>query len=187
MTDSRRRLITLVVVAAVAVPLAVAATAFACARLATLKLDRAGGTPGDRVTAVGRNFNSTASSSPVSIRFNSRNGRVLWEGRPDAQGRFRGTFEIPRGRAGHYVILATQSLANGSPAPGTPGRAPLRIRRADASRSVAVVPPGTGAGPSGPPAGVGLVGALALLALGGAAAVGRVRSRSSLRSVAQPS
>jgi len=49
------------------------------------------------------------------------------------------------------------------------------------------VPPGTGAGSSGPPAGVGLVGALALLALGGAAAVGRVRSRSSLRSVAQPS
>ena len=137
------------------VPLAVAATAFACANLTSLKLDRAAATPGTQVTAVGRNFNTNPAASPVQIRFNSRNGRVLLEGRPEA-GKVRGSFTVPQARAGDYVIVATQLAPNGRPASGTPGRAPLTIRRSSGSSGVVPVAPwssprGDGPAPQGAP------------------------------------
>lgn len=183
MLESRRRLIVVTAVTMVAVPLIVAATAFACARLATLKLDRKSGKAGTEVTATGRNFNSTQNSSAISLRFNSRNGQVLWTGRPDELGRFQTSFTLPKARKGHYVILATQVMQNGAPAPGTPGRAPIRMKRTKkakqskkAAAPVAVAPlPG---GPGGSP-GPGLLpiggGALALLLAGGGLALGARR------------
>lgn len=176
----RRAVHTFAVVAVLAVPLAIASLAFACARLATLKLDRAGGRPGAETNAVGVNFNNNAESSPVAIRFNSRNGRILWQGRADRRGRIKGSFKIPNARPGDYVIVATQQTAEGRPAAGTPGRAPLEIRGKKTSRkrssSTGAAPPPVGgtSGPQGggPSAGPAvLISSLLLLMAGAAGAV----------------
>lgn len=143
----------LALIALALVPLAVAATAFACARLATLKLDRTAGKAGKTVTVTGRNFNANPAASTVQVRFNSRRGDVLWEGRPDAKGKVVGTFSVPDARPGYYVVVATQQLANGAPAAGTPGRASLKVKKAKKkSQAVAAAPLGapSAGGPSGP-------------------------------------
>jgi hypothetical protein len=172
-----------VVVALLAIPLAVAATAFACGSLATLKLNRATATAGANVKAVGGNFNSSPRASTVQLRFNGRNGQILWEGRPATSGRLIGTFAVPDARPGYYVIVATQTGPDGRPAAGTPGRAPLRIKRAAASsKSAAAIPAAPFAAPTGgdgpPPAvrpvtvlAIGLVG---LALLGGGLGLGRL-------------
>ena len=157
------------ITAAVALPLAVVATAFACANLATLKLDRGAVAAGTDVTAYGRNFNANPNASTVTLRFNSRNGRVLWEGRPLANGKLTATFKAPAAPAGQYVILGTQTGPDGRPAAGTPGRAPLKVRRA--SSSTAVAPPAGGGGPTLPslPVGIGMTLLALALAAGGVA------------------
>lgn len=189
MPSKSRAVQTLVVVGALVVPLTVVSIAFACARLATLKLNRSTATEGATVTAVGRNFNNDAKSSPVALRFNSRTGPVLWEGRPNRQGKFVASFRAPKAMNGHYVILATQQTAEGRPAAGTPGRAPLRMgKRSRASRRSTSAPPvvlaaGPGSG-GGPPAMV-LAAPLALLFAGGAGALALARRRSSPASAAR--
>ena len=184
MSAKRRARNTLVVVVALAVPLAIASMAFACARLATLKLDRSGGRPGVAVDAVGRNFSNDPSSSPVALRFNSRNGRVLWQGRADRQGRISGSFAIPNARPGHYVIVATQQTAEGRPAAGTPGRAPLAVRQGASSAAAAGAPMPPAAGSPGgglPAAPIALIPLLLLVlgaGAGGLATMGRRRNGS---------
>jgi hypothetical protein len=177
----------LAVVALLSVPLAVAATAFACGSLATLKLSRSAVQAGQSVGVKGANFNSSPRSSTVTVRFNSRNGTVLWEGRPDVDGRIAAQFDAPKARPGYYVIVATQTGPDGRPAAGTPGRAPLKIkrkRRATSSSEVAAAPfaaPPGGNGPA-PPAvapvtvlaiGLGMLGVIA----GGAGIVRASRRR----------
>ena len=177
----RRRLGVGLITAAVALPLAVVATAFACANLATLKLDRGGVASGGDVTAYGRNFNSNAAASTVTIRFNSRNGRVLWEGRPLPNGKLTGTFKAPAVAAGQYVVLATQTGPDGRPAAGTPGRAALKIK--GGSSAAAVAPPAGGGGPTLPALPVGIGMALLMLGL---AAGGITLLRGGRRTPAQP-
>lgn len=180
---SHRRIGVGMIAAAVALPLAIAATAFACANLATLVTNKASVAAGGDVTAYGRNFNSNPAASPVQIRFNNRAGRVLWEGRAGANGKLTATFQAPLQRAGKYVLLATQFGPDGRPAAGTPGRAPLRIKRG--STAAAAPAPGTG-GPTLPslPVGIG-IGLLALgLAGGGIALLGRSTRRSPARTLA---
>jgi hypothetical protein len=164
------------IAAAVALPLAVVATAFACANLATLKLDHLAAAAGSDVTAYGRNFNSNVAASTVTLRFNSRNGRVLWEGRPQSNGKLTGNFTVPAVQPGKYVILATQIGADGRPAAGTPGRAPLKIKGGAASSVVAPPPSG---GPSMPSAPLAVGMALLMLGLvgGGFALITGARRR----------
>jgi hypothetical protein len=174
------------ITAALAIPLAVVATAFACANLATLKLDHGAVAAGSDVTAYGRNFNSNANASTVTLRFNGRNGRVLWEGRPQSNGKLTGTFKAPSVQPGQYVILATQTGVDGRPAAGTPGRAPLKIKGGSAS-SAAPVP----AGPSGPtlpslPVGAGMVLLMLALAGGGLALITGGRRHGAHRAPARP-
>jgi len=174
------------VVALLAIPLAVAATAFACGSLATLKLNRATAPVGAEVKAVGGNFNSSPRASTVQLRFNGRGGKVLWEGRPNANGRLVGTFAAPDARPGYYVIVATQTGPDGRPAAGTPGRSPLRIRRAAASSKSAeaipgaplVTPPGGDAPPPAvTPVTVLAIGMLGLVLLGGGLGAARLSRR----------
>lgn len=178
MPTTRKRFAVLAVVGVLGVPLTVVATAFACANLAVLKLSQASARPGTEVTFVGRNFNSNVAASPVAVRFNSRNGAVLFEGRP-VRGVLRGAFTVPKARAGQYIIIATQVAPNGRPAPGTPGRAPLRIRKSSTSSSNAMViaPVTTGGGPAGPSAlAIGL-GLSAFMLVGGLSAIAARRRR----------
>lgn len=175
------------ITAAVGIPLAVVATAFACANLSTLKLDRGAVAAGGDVTAYGRNFNSNPRASTVTLRFNGRNGRVLWEGSPQSNGKLTGTFKAPSVQPGQYVILATQKGVDGRPAAGTPGRAPLKIRGGAAS-SAAPAPAGAN-GPTLPslPVGVGMALLMLGLAGGGLALLAGGRRHSPDRAPAYPS
>ncbi len=166
---SRRRFAVLASVGILGLPLAVVATAYACANLSTMKLDRANATPRTKVSFVGRNFNSNAAASPVTVRWNGRNGEVLFTGRPGRNGRLSGTFSVPKASSGYYVLVATQTAPNGRPAAGTPGRAPLRVRASRRSSNSSVVAPlAPGGGPAGPPAlaiGLGLSGLMLVAGL----------------------
>ena len=122
----KRRIGFFLILAAV-IPLAVASTAYACARLATLYLDKSGGKPGTVLNGDGRNYDSSATSSQVAIRLDRRDGRVLWQGPAGQDGRIRPAFRIPKARAGYHTLLATQQESNGRPARGTPGRATIKI------------------------------------------------------------
>jgi hypothetical protein len=152
--ERRKRIGILMVIAAVAIPLAIVSTAWACGRLATLKLSRGSARSGTAVTGTGGNYNAT-SPNPVVIHFRSRSGPVLATARPDQNSAIAFAFTTPRARPGYYSIVATQSLANGTAAAGTPGRAVLRIRAAHGASAKAsivspwVTPASSGKGPSG--------------------------------------
>ena len=181
-----RRLGVLLILAAVAVPLAVASLAFACGRLATLHVSPGGGPAGTDVSGFGRNYNSDLRSSAVTLRLNRRNGRILWEGRADSRGTIRPAFRIPNVRPGTYLVLATQYTANGTQVPGGPGRVALRIGRRGGEAAAAWAAPRPGdSGGSGSALGdlpapvIGGVGAFALALLaGGLAALRRPRATS---------
>src|SRR3712207_7805617 len=57
-----------------------------------------------------RNFNSAATASNVALRFNSRNGRVLWEGRADSAGQIRASFQVPRSEEHTSELQSRQYL-----------------------------------------------------------------------------
>lgn len=168
MPRTSRRLAVLAAVGIIGVPLTVVATAFACANLATLKLNRAAATPGTTVSVMGRNFNSREGASPVAIRWNGRNGEVLASVRP-SRGKVSTTITVPKvSRSGYYIVVATQTGPNGVIAAGTPGRAPLRVRASGgSSNSAAVAPVSSGGGPAAPQAlAIGL-GLSAFMLVGG--------------------
>lgn len=187
----RRRRVGLLLIFGAAIPLVVAATAWACANLTTLRLDTRAAAPGTDVSGVGRNYSSAGSL--VTVRL-GRKGPVLWEGPPaGSRGKITPTFKVPAVKPGSYVIVATQSTATGSPVAGTPGRASLRIKRATAGSSQAPAstswasprqsrPGGPEAAPAAGnadarvlPALMGIVLSLALLG-SGLALVGRARA-----------
>jgi hypothetical protein len=177
LSRTSRRFAVLVSIGIIGVPLAVVATAFACANLASAKLSRAAATPGTTVSFMGRNFNSNAAASPVTIRWNGRNGQVLASARPASTGKVSTTFTVPNARPGYYIIVATQTGPNGRPASGTPGRAPLRVARRSSSSTVVVAPAPVGGGPASPaPLIIGL-GASALMLAGGFTALAVRRRR----------
>ena len=186
-----RRRLGLFLIFGAAIPLVVAASAWACAALATLRLDTRAAAPGTEVSGVGRNYSPAGSF--VTVRLGGRKGPVLWEGPPaGSRGNIRPTFEVPAVKPGSYVIVATQSTATGAPVAGTPGRAALRITRTSAGSSQAPASSWASPGPSGPggpeaapaarngdapvlPALMGVVLSLALLG-SGLALVGRARA-----------
>ena len=190
----RRRLGFLLIFGA-AISLVVASTAWACGVLATLKVNSSVGAPNQELTATGKNYSSSASASPVQIRWNSRNGQVLQNNAtPDASGNITTTFRVPaNANPGWYVVMATQTV-NGVPKSGTPGRTTLRVEGAAAqvapwSSSKPTGPGGAGASvaldpaPSGSPALPTLLGIVLSLGLlgGGLTLIGRGRNRTATR------
>lgn len=176
MLRTSRRFAVLAALGIVAVPLTVVATAFACANLATMKLNRAAATPGTKVSFMGRNFNSRPDASPVEIRWNGRRGEVLATVRPSRNGKISDTIIVPKARPGYYMVVATQTAPNGKVAPGTPGRAVIRIRAARPNTSAVAPPVTTGGGPAGPALPIGL-GLSALMLLGGLTTIAVRRRR----------
>lgn len=176
MLRTSRRFAVLAVVGIVAVPLTVVATAFACANLATMKLNRAAATPGTQVSFMGRNFNSNREASPVTVRWNGRRGEVLATVRPSSNGKVSDTLIIPKARPGYYMLVATQTAPNGRVAPGTPARAVVRVRAATPNTSAVAPPVTTGGGPAGPALPIGL-GLSALMLLGGLTTIAARRRR----------
>jgi hypothetical protein len=172
------------------VPLAVAATAWACGVLATLKVDSSVASPGQTLTVSGINYSDSAQFTPVQIRWNSRTGPVLKEV-STVGGRFSTTVQVPGNAApGWYVLNGTQyNIANGTPKSGTPGRTTLRVQGAGAGAASpwssgpggAAVP--VDGGPGGPPLVPTLLGVMLSLGLlgSGLTLVSRSRTRKANR------
>ena len=170
------------------VPLAVAATAWACGVLATLRVDKPVAAPGQQLQVTGANYsNDMTAFTPVQIRWNSRTGPQIGQATP-VGGRIDTQVTVPtNAESGWYSLNGTQySTSSGAPKSGTPGRTTLRVQGAAAAGGSAWgQAPGGGpvvrvdGGPGGPPLlptllGVGL--SLALLA-SGLTLVSRSRTR----------
>jgi hypothetical protein len=147
---------------AAAVPLAVASVAWACGVLATLTLDTKVASPGQAISATGKNYGvSTPATdttparvfSDVTVRLRSRTGTVLASSAPTAGGRFATTFTVPAGLSpGWYVVLATQNNADGTPKSGTPGRTTLRVQGSASGATTPAGAPWSSSPPSAPAA-----------------------------------
>ncbi len=159
-----RRLMLALVVASVA-PLVVAATA--SAQGTTLQVNPKVVRPGDLVTVTGGSFSSSVGSSRVSIRLNTRDGRILLAAaNTNTRGQLEDAqFPMPLVSPGVYLVLGTQTTARGRQVGGTPGRTTIRVEGAAAG---AAIPPAGDRG--GPPAAFPAILALLLLATGSALA-----------------
>lgn len=149
-----KRKVGLFLVFGAAVPLAIASTAWACGVLATLSLNTKVAAPGQAVTVTGKNYSNTSEGgpSPVTVRLKSRSGAALTTVAA-TNGKIEDTFTVPMNTApGWYVVLATQTLANGNPKSGTPGRTTLRVQ-GSAKDAAAVAPPWASNNTSGPATG----------------------------------
>ncbi len=170
-----RRRVGLFLVAGVILPLVVAATA--SAQGSTLRLSTQVASPGETVTATGGSFTTAAGASTVSIRLSTRDGQILTDATPDTRGEIEARLRIPSVSPGWYLVLATQTTANGRQRAFTPARTRLLVR---ASGTGAVTPPAGGSPGEGPPAGVLLAGILAvviLLAAGSTLTARRLRNQ----------
>ena len=118
-------------VAIAAAVLTYVSAAFACGPVASLKLGSSAAPPGAQVNATGSGFSNSyggaPSAEPVVVQWDSRTGPVLWSGRPDATGAISFTFTVPSAPPGDHNVIATQTNADGEPAPGTPARAVLTV------------------------------------------------------------
>jgi hypothetical protein len=187
--DVRRRRAGFLLIFGAMVPLAIAATAWACGNLATLRIE--GPTtvnPGSTVTVLGSNYRASPPNTPVQIRLDSRTGPVLREVVPDADNKINTQVTIPANTAPdwHMLVGTQYSIATGVPASGTPGRTVLRVQGAavGASSPWSSAPGGApvrvdGGGPGGPaPLPTLLAAALSLALLGtGLTLVARSRTR----------
>jgi len=144
-----------------AASLGVASMAFACQRLTTLSVTPKSGPAGTTVTVTGGNYNTATSSSPVSIRLDTRNGRELASVRPDPSGRIAATFKLTDVSPGYHVLLGTQTISSGAPAAGTPGRGSFHVGSGSASAGAMGIPSSLST-----PAGVAAIAAAALIAGG---------------------
>lgn len=137
MRQTKRRFFTGIFALAM-VPLLAASAAYACQRLVTLHANPASAAAGaaDAVTVTGANYSMEATSSPVDIRLDTRDGPVLASIVVSELrgGRFTRNVTIPGNTAiGNHILIATQTLANGAPCVGCPGRANIEVTAAQAS------------------------------------------------------
>ncbi|MGH9179607.1 MAG: hypothetical protein ACRD0N_13760 [Acidimicrobiales bacterium] len=127
----------------VALPLA---AAFACAYQATLTLSPSQAEPGAQVAGSGANFSNSHGGAPLAepvvVRFGSA-GPVVWSGRPAADGTISFSFTVPGVPPGEHLVVATQTNADGEPAPGTPAKALLTVTAPPTTTTTTPPPPTT--------------------------------------------
>lgn len=156
----KRRIGLLLLVGAM-LPLGVASTAWACAALATLSISDKVVQPGQEVNITGKGFSdshagTTAGDSRVALRLRTRNGAVIKELEV-----FNRSIEtkmtMPRDmKSGYYVMLATQTKADGTARAGTPARVAFRVSGAPVAQSAAASP--WSSAPSGPSSSASVAG-----------------------------
>ena len=108
-----------------------AASAFACTALATLESSSAATAPGSSITATGTGF-AAKGAGPVAIHWNGAAGPEVGRATPDANGNISTEVAVPHAAdSGQYVLVATQTNADGEPVYGTPARATVGVTGAD--------------------------------------------------------
>lgn len=148
----KRRVGLLMMVGAM-LPLGVASTAWACASLATLSMDKKVVAPGEEVTVTGRGFSdahagSTAGDSLVTLRTKARNGPIVAENVDVTNNRISQKVRMPT-KSGFYVMLGTQTKQDGTAKAGTPARFAFRVSGAPAQQGAVASPwSGTPGGPA---------------------------------------
>ena len=141
-----KRRVGLVLMVGAMLPLGVASTAWACAALATLKMENKVVKPGATVTVTGNGFSDThagsaSGDSDVTLRLKARNGPILKDGIVVTSRRIDTSLRLPSDMApGFYVMLGTQTKADGTARAGTPARFAFRVAGSPASQSVAASP-----------------------------------------------
>lgn len=121
-----------------AVPLLAVSAAWACTALATIDMDhKKGAVAGDTVNGTGRGFDRAPTSSPVEVHLNGRTGPLLASVRPDINGNVVFSFTAPQGQPGDYVIVATQTNAQGQAVSGSPAKAPFTLLASPAAAPAA--------------------------------------------------
>ena len=128
-----------------AVPLAVAARAFACGGLAAVTSNVAKAAPGTTVTVNGMGFAPyTGASSPlVEIRIGTLTGPALATAEPSgSMASFSVDVTIPDMAPGDTFLVATQTEADGTtPVPGTPAREAFTVLAPPPPPPPVVTPP----------------------------------------------
>lgn len=170
-----------------AVPIAIfASSAWACGVLTTITSDTKVAAPNQTITVSGRNFsNSSASVTPVELRWDSRTGTKLNDQEINVAGRaFSANVKVPStAGAGWHVVNATQyNISTGAPVAGTPGRTTVRVQGAAVASTspFGAAKPSSG-GPGSPDLPLaGILLSVALLATG-LTLVARGRGRKAIR------
>lgn len=166
-----RRRVGLFLIVGVVLPLMVAANA--SAQGTVIQFSPQSVSPGQLVTVTGGSFNTAAGASPVNIRLQHRDGTIILAGANlNTRGQLDNVqFPMPAVPPGIYLVIATQTYANGRQVAFTPGRTRIRVLAAGAKGAAA---PG-GAGPTGLLS-AGVILALILLAGGSVLAATRLRA-----------
>lgn len=160
--------------AAAALVLAGAMTAFACTNLATLNLSDSTAAGGATVDVTGSSFSSDSDALEVTVHWDGVDGPELAAVEPDAAGGIATQVEIPEdAEPGYHVLVASQmTQAEGghesegvSPAFGTPARASILVGEAPPQPQPSDEA-STGAAPAAE-ASSGLLAVLGLLAVAG--------------------
>lgn len=139
--------------------LLVSAAAYACTAMATFKFSDASAPAGSFVQGTGKGFRASHGGSaggPVEIRFERRDGALLWVGDAADDGTITFGFTLPEeATAGYHVFVAVQNDQSGNPVYGTPGRQSLEVvaSASAAAGSPAAPAHAPAAQPSGTPAG----------------------------------
>ena len=132
----------LLLVLGMGLPLAFAASA--SAQSGALVITPGTASPGQQVTVTGSSFSSAAGLNPPAVRLSTRNGPVLANPTVDGASNITATFPAPA-TPGTYLILGTQTYANGRQKSFTPARGSLRVvaaRRSESSAAMIAVPLG---------------------------------------------
>lgn len=147
-------------VAAAVFAVGFAATAFACTALATLESSTAATASGTNITATGSSF-AAKGAGPVVIHWNGAGGPEVGRATPDANGNISTSVAVPKtADPGQYVLVATQTKANGEAVYGTPARASVAVTGADGK-----VPTAAPAAPQNPTQPVGATDGNGVVAL----------------------
>lgn len=168
----------LLVVGVAAAVLMAGAAAYACTAFATLEFASSAEAPGAVVEGTGKGFRASHGQSPggeVRVRWDRRDGAVLWAGPASEDGTVAFDFTVPDVPSGHYVIIATQSTTDRetgeeteTPVYGTPGRQSFEVVAAASQGQLA---PTASSEPSSTPAEVSPQSAAPADAAGGSTGV----------------
>lgn len=130
MYSSRKRLLTFVGMGTFALPLTVAAMAYACTSISTVDTAPGQALAGTTVTVSGKGFTpheaGDTTTDSAKVRFDAVDGPVVGTANPSSAadgGRFSVQVTVPANMAaGDHVLLVTQNGSDGRPAYGSPAR-----------------------------------------------------------------